>query len=448
MKKNILAIAFLFLILQGTSFAANRFWVGPGNVWGVASNWGSASGVRDSAGVPLATDDVIFNSSTTANVACVVTAAAVAKSLNFTGWTNSLTITNAITLTMSGPVSLNAGMTWGSSTGILLMNTAAVLTTNETTINCDLAIGSVTITLVGNLGLTGDLRSTAGDSAALTSVTPVTINCTKGINVTRKLICTRVGLLVSGTGTWTGSSTSGRYLKAGITINTPGTITMTTPGYGGGNICWINGTLSWGTTTLYVNENTSICGLDYTIPNITVLVASTVTLNTNLTIANTLSLAVNLVTTGNGSVTASTIINTAASNLTFNKPWSINNLFCGEGVAFTILGNYDQTVSTLDVRSAATLTIPNSRTLTVLSNLCVDGTCFDTTTIKNTSSTTTSKLVYRGSIENLKVHKGTFTYIDATGSSVPIYNLWGSTLTGTTYIYNTSFPTNIVGIIN
>lgn len=101
---------------------ATKTWIATtSSTWATAASWSPS-------GVPAAGDDVIFNSS---SGPCTVTANTTALlSLNFTGYTNTITINNSINLIVAGNVTLSSGMTSITPlSGSITMNTGT-LTTN------------------------------------------------------------------------------------------------------------------------------------------------------------------------------------------------------------------------------------------------------------------------------------------------------------------------------
>ncbi len=82
---------------------ASRYWVGGGSSvnWNATSNtnWGSASNTQDNASVPTSSDDVFFDGVGTGASDSTLSAAITIRSLNMTGYTNTLTH-NVLTLSI------------------------------------------------------------------------------------------------------------------------------------------------------------------------------------------------------------------------------------------------------------------------------------------------------------------------------------------------------------
>lgn len=113
-----LALLLPLLFLTTTAEAANRYWVGGGSSanWNATgnTNWGTASNTQDNASVPGAGDDVIFDGVGTGASNSTLSASITVNSVNFTGYTNTLTHSGGATLTAGGGgnVTFVAGMTY------------------------------------------------------------------------------------------------------------------------------------------------------------------------------------------------------------------------------------------------------------------------------------------------------------------------------------------------
>lgn len=198
---------------------ATKTWVGTTNAWGTASNWSPAV-------VPIATDDLIFNNA--AN--CVPAAASVCNSIDFTGYTGTLSGANTITI---------SGSTTGTSTGISLRLSSGMTITYTGVItftgllggyiysngksfagnlvfnnatgtwsNQDALASSASITLTtGTFNINANL--TIGSASAFT-FTAGTINANNGANITCGTFVSSAAntrTLNMGSGTWTLTST-------------------------------------------------------------------------------------------------------------------------------------------------------------------------------------------------------------------------------------------------
>jgi len=101
---------------------ADRYWVGGGSSanWNATgdTNWGTASNTQDDASVPGASDAVIFDGVGTGDSASTMSADITVASLDFTGYTNTLTQNAAVDLIVAGNCTFVSGMTYtlGSAT--------------------------------------------------------------------------------------------------------------------------------------------------------------------------------------------------------------------------------------------------------------------------------------------------------------------------------------------
>ena len=109
---------------------ADRYFIAGGadNNWGSTANWSATSGGTGGASVPTAADAVFFDANSP-NVT-VNASNRVCLSLNFTGYTNTITMTFSITV--SGSVTLAAAMGIAGA-GSLTINATATLTSNGRT---------------------------------------------------------------------------------------------------------------------------------------------------------------------------------------------------------------------------------------------------------------------------------------------------------------------------
>jgi len=233
---------------------ANRFFVtglGGNNNWGqtgAGSNWSLTSGGAGGQTVPTASDDVFFDGN---SPNCTVdTSARVAKSLIFTGYTNTITMSQQITV--SGSITLVSAMTIAGA-GALLANAAATLTSNGKTWPNDLSLtGSVTYTFADNWTVTG--LTTLGSGAQTMTMTSNQITCNGGLTtgVTSGSL-SGTCLIVVGGGTVTGNT--GR-INNSLTFNSAGTITFASGSsltFGTGTYTYTAGTFSFaGGHTLFL----------------------------------------------------------------------------------------------------------------------------------------------------------------------------------------------------
>jgi hypothetical protein len=251
---------------------------GGGN-WNATATW--IEGI-----VPIL-GDTVFAAVTSGQL--TVNVAAACTSINFTNYTNTLTM-NA-TLSVGGSVTLVAAMTI-TGTGILSITATATITSNGKTWSGALTLWAGSVLFGDNWTVTGLLTTTTNTGLYNNSIT-----CNGGIRVNGS---TTVGscIIKLGGGTWTGSST--RAIRNPFQFVGDCTVS--------GNVAFNNNTMTWVsgaiTTTgsqLYIQAvratlNTS--GMTWF--NVRFTSAVTHTLTSNLNLSNNLVL---------GSTTGTTTIN-------------------------------------------------------------------------------------------------------------------------------------------
>lgn len=147
--------------------------------WNSAANWSTSSiSGSDTGGVPTNTDDVLFQ---LGSGNCNVDVAAVCGTLNFTGYTGTLTMTNGITVgsgSAGGSITLSSGMTIASTGGIASNNTSTLTSNGKTWPNSvTLSGASKTFTLAdawtigGTVTLNGTTLETIVLNGTLTATT-------------------------------------------------------------------------------------------------------------------------------------------------------------------------------------------------------------------------------------------------------------------------------------
>jgi len=287
---------------------ANRYFINGGvdNNWGSTSNWSTTSGGAGGSAVPLSTDDVFFDSS---SPNCTVnTSARVAKTLDCTGYTNTITMTQGITA--SGSVTLSAAMTIAGS-GSLTVNATATLTSNGKTWPNALTPGAVTITLADNwqvgsltISSSGGTTTFNGNQLGMSSLSVTTTRTVNGSSL----------LLLNGTGTVNVSSGT---INCNTTINSSGTVTISSLIFGSATLTYIAGTVvttgsavTFGSTTTFACSGISWNNLTFNTP-----VTWTGTLSEDLNLTGTLSLSSssNALTLNGSTINCGAIVSTGAS---------------------------------------------------------------------------------------------------------------------------------------
>jgi hypothetical protein len=119
---------------------ANRFWVGNGAAtWttsGAGSGWATTSGGANGQAVPTAADDVFLDAT---SPALTIAAASVCRSLNCTGYTNTLTHNATFTLTIGD------GTAGASNVALLFVSGMTYTKGNATSSALDFASTSGTV---------------------------------------------------------------------------------------------------------------------------------------------------------------------------------------------------------------------------------------------------------------------------------------------------------------
>lgn len=151
---------------------ADRYWVGGTASWdGTAgTKWATTSGGAGGAAIPTAADDVFFDAASGVNTVTIAAGNTGAKSINCTNFGGTLTGTAAITV--SGSVTLVAGMTVTYSGTLTLAATGTLTSAGKT-------LGPVTVSGSGIAVTLGD----AFVSSGVLTVTQGTFN-TANFNVT------------------------------------------------------------------------------------------------------------------------------------------------------------------------------------------------------------------------------------------------------------------------
>jgi hypothetical protein len=349
---------------------ANRYFINGGvdNNWGSTSNWSTTSGGAGGSAVPLATDDVFFDAN---SPNCTVnTTARVALRLNFTGYTNTITMTQNITV--SGNVTLGASMGIAGA-GTLLVNAAATLTSNGVTWPNALTIsGAFTRTLADNWVVAGTVTFTLSTSSQV--LNGFQMECQGSLTITGSSSANLSGttnFLITGTGTLTSTPPGG--LRNNLTINSSGTVTFANGNflYSVGTLTYTAGTISMGAATSLTCTNTTTANGTFacagiTWPLINISGSGTTTLNEDLNASGLVSL---------GATTTAPVINGNA----INCPAGLRYAGTTGAITGTTVLNLTGT-GTVDAPSASTtgrITLPitidaGGGTITVSDNLPIN----------------------------------------------------------------------------
>jgi hypothetical protein len=239
---------------------ANRFWVGGNSTWDATAGtkWATTSGGAGGSAVPTAADDVFLDNGTgTGNV--TISATAVARSLDCTGYTGLLTLNSAITLTLgtsTQPASkdifkLVAGMTASFAANSTVSTSSVTTSTGNKITTAGFTLGNLTISSTSTGGFILQDALTIAGTLTLTRAAFDTNNQTLNIGqlssngtLTRTLTIGSSSITTTASGAgWNLSTTTGLTLTANtanITItgnsgifNHAGTAGSGTSNYGG-----------------------------------------------------------------------------------------------------------------------------------------------------------------------------------------------------------------------
>lgn len=227
----------------------DRYFINGGtdNNWGSTANWSATSGGTGGASIPTAADAVFFDANSP-NVT-VNASNRVCLSLNFTGYTNTITMT--FNITVSGSVTLVAAMGIAGA-GSLTVNATATLTSNGSTWpNALLLQSAVTYTFGDNWTVSGLV--TIGQGIANMVYNGNQITCNGGLTNSAT-----VGGTLSGTTKFVlaGGIITSNHTGGGITfpVDYAGNITFSSGGtwrVSGGTHTYVSGTVTFaGTHTL------------------------------------------------------------------------------------------------------------------------------------------------------------------------------------------------------
>jgi hypothetical protein len=368
--------------------------------------------------VPTSADDVV---ATATSGQLTVNVSSAAKSIDFTNYTNTLTMTN--TLTVSGNITLVAGMTISGSGG-LVVDVSATLTSNGKTWPNQLAFGAITVTLADDWTV-GSLRLSGAGTGAINGFT---ISITGGLTSTTATIFSgTTELILIGTGTWNNTSTG--IIRNNLTINTSGTITVSgTVRYNTGTLTYIAGTVVTTGSSIIINGSTTLDtdGINWA----TILFgAGTMTLTSNLTINTTWQNSNG--PTYNGSqiiLNGSMVMNQGCAGTTTllisgTGSWSGTGILglkmtINTAGTFTIISSVGYNANTLTYITGTVVTTGSSITINVSITLDTDGIVWNNMVFQGNgvTYTLTSNLTINGIWSNSNPHTFNGSQIILNGS--------------------------------
>lgn len=353
----------------------NKYFVNGGinNNWGDASNWSLTPGGPGGAGQPAATDDAFFDGSSpncTVNVP-VSPIVREAKSLTFTGYTNTFTIA-ATTLSVFGNVTLSP-TTNLAGTGTMRIRSSATITSYTSFIKpmpfaLSLA-GPITVTFSDDLYITGSFLPHSGFGGTTTLIgnnvyASAAVSTTNNGNIVGGTTNLRMQAGSTLTSTAVGLYNIPIFFEGGL-----GTITITanpnTLYFGNGAVLtWVSGTVNTSNANniLLTNGcvlNTPSSGMTW--KNISFLQnqSPTITLNAPITITNflTYSLGTNVTFIGTSGWTANTFrILTTGSQIHTLKA----------GVTYTVTNDFTSNASLNNLNDTLRSSTPGTKAIFTL----------------------------------------------------------------------------------
>jgi len=125
--------ASVYYTLTVTHWGVDRYWVGGTGNWSDRANWADSSGGAGGAPVPTYSNNIYFDANSFSGAGQIVTVNQYAYGLdmNWTGATNSPTITGHNNINLNGDITLIAAMTWNHTRFLYLHSTRGSTFTSE-----------------------------------------------------------------------------------------------------------------------------------------------------------------------------------------------------------------------------------------------------------------------------------------------------------------------------
>ena len=350
---------------------ASKYFVGTGN-WNDTNRWATSSGGPGGTGVPAFGDDVYFDTNSgdcTVNVTVGnTTSTSGMLSINFTGYTSTITMSNNIHIAIGGTVSIDSTNVNTLGTAPLYINNTVTLTSGGGTWGGNVTFaGGTTKTLTSDFTVLGTTTCATGSSVTLSG--SAYKYYTNGITATVGVVGNST-IALSG-GTWSGAATISTNLHFGGNVTISGGVNWSpTVANGAATMKYVSGAVDAGTSTIttLLTTTTGITifdtdGMDLynlTLSNVT---NPFMTINSPLNVTNTITSNISGTLTINGT-----------SNFDSTGTLSIVN-------TMSISSSNDMTIGVL-TKGVAQLTM-NGFTLTVNGNLVVGtGAILGTGTVK------------------------------------------------------------------
>lgn len=300
---------------------ADRYFINGGtdNNWSSTANWSATSGGAGGASIPTAADAVFFDANSP-NVT-VNASNRVCLSLNFTGYTNTITMT--FNITVSGSVTLVAAMGIAGTGSLIVIATSTLTSNGRTWPNALTLSGAVTYTFGDNWTVSGLV--TIGASSSTITFNSNRITCNGGLtNTAGTGTLTGTATFVLGGGTFTVSQTGGGI---GFNIEYAGNITFSS----GASLRIIGGTHTYisGNVTFAGTHTLSISG------SCTFNTSNSIIWKTVTTTGTTFTLALTTPLYCDGVLTVGTLSGTITINGTI---YAANNFSYNTGGGLTLVG--------------------------------------------------------------------------------------------------------------
>lgn len=241
MNKLIRLLAIVSICSAGLSAATRYAVTGGDGLWGSTNNWSTTSGGGSGSSAPTSADDVHFDANSPSIT--VNTTGRSTLSLDFTGYTNTLTMSQ--TVGVNGAWTLAATANFAGSSSFIVAATITI-TSNAKVLNVPVTLqGNNTITLADDFNVSG--LCILGSTTAATVLTGNHLICSGGLRYagTSGSVSGTTEIKLTGTGTVDAPSiTSGRMLNkltiaaGGGTITTSGVINFDL-----GQIKYLSGTV-------------------------------------------------------------------------------------------------------------------------------------------------------------------------------------------------------------
>ena len=240
---------------------AFRYWVGGNSTWDatVGTKWALTSGGVGGLAVPTSSDAVFLDNGTGhGNV--TVGIAAVCASLDCTGYTDTLTINTGTSITVSGSITLGAGMgTSSDGLGSMTCIATGTLTSNAIVVPWGFAFGgsSQTYTLADNWSTTSTLAPAGPGATTQATLNGNTFSAAGNVNMAGTANALGTTLINITGGQW--KTTGSGILNNSVTIAGNVTVVGTVLWGGSGKVLtYSSGTVTTTGSTLSVQSNCTL----------------------------------------------------------------------------------------------------------------------------------------------------------------------------------------------